>query len=80
MESKGKIDKKPLKCSPKGAKREPKPQKWSPKGAKREPKGAKREPNGAKRVPKGSQRANKMHLKIDVRKRSPKECQKGKRV
>ena len=60
--------------------REPKGAKSEPKGAKGSQKGAKREPKGAKMEPKVSQRATKMHLKIDLRKRSRKGSQKALRV
>ena len=65
----------------------PKVRKWSksePKGAKKWAKGSKnmsqREPKGAKREPKVSQRATKMHLKIDLRKRSRKGSRKAHRI
>ena len=64
----------------KGSKREPNGAKREPKGAKREPKGAKREAKGPKREPTCSQGATKMHIKIDLRKRSRKVSQKGGRV
>ena len=64
----------------KGSKREPNGAKREPKGAKRDAKGAKREAKGAKREPTWSQGATKMHIKIDLRKRSRKVSQKGRRV
>ena len=73
-------DQKGAKREPKGSQGEPKGAKSEPRGAKSEPRGAKSEPKGAKKEPKWSQGATKMHIKIDLRKRSRKVSQKGGRV
>ena len=51
-----------------GAKRGRMEQKWH----QQRPKWTKSDQNGAKSEPKGSQRVTKMHIKIDLRRRSPK--------